>query len=169
MSASDGAGKLVSAEDGLTVVTNGNLLVNLWRRPPSVTRLLRLRAIEDRFVAGLAGRLMGVVSVIEVTAMTGLLGDEEDKLVKEITRRFEPHTVGMAHIVEGKGLKATTTRLVMSALNLFARPGYPIKIVDTAEQAAAWMAPHLPGIPATTIVRCVEQARKALPPEAATR
>ncbi|HEY7954551.1 MAG TPA: hypothetical protein VII38_04625 [Polyangia bacterium] len=133
------------------------LLLVCWRQSPTLAALDDVHEATRRLlVAHPEG--VGVLGI----AQSGMpmIGAAERGRAADLLKDFGKKMRCLASVIEGEGFWAGTTRSVMTAITLMARPPCPTRIFSTVSDAAGWMAPSL-GAPATSALS-IERAVVAM-------
>jgi hypothetical protein len=151
--------RIAYCDDGFCVHYWKNVLVNVWHQQGTLPRLIEMRrvmqALADEYPNGIAE-----LTVLRSTILAQPLPQRERDETNAMAKHFARHTVAQAFVVEGEGFRAATTRMVISGVILFSRPGYPYKTFAEAAPAARWLCETAKlGDAAAILEGCVAEAR----------
>jgi hypothetical protein len=135
-----------------------DVLLVIWRQAPT------LAALDDvheaaRQLTEAAPDGIGVLGVAQ--AGMPMIGAVERRRAGDLLKEFGAHIRALASVIEGSGFLAGTTRSVMTAITLMARPPSPVKIFATVAEAVAWQAP-LVGARAAELAAATEELRRKM-------
>lgn len=143
--------------------TWNDLLLVCWRKAPTLAALDDVHEATRRLLIAHPDGV-GVLGI----AQSGMpmIGAAERKRAADLLKDFGKTMRFLASVIEGDGFWAGTTRSVMTAITLMARPPCPTKIFSTVTDAAGWMAPSLgaPAPSALSIERAVIAMRRQAGP-----
>jgi hypothetical protein len=127
-----------------------------------MVRRQQLRLL-GRFPGGIAS-----LTVIEQRVFLDPIGAKERAEAAAIAKEMAPHTRAIAYVVEGSGFRTVTTRMILTGVNMVARPEHPVKVFDNPVAGAEWIATQLGKTvnESEELLACVGEARAAMPPSA---
>ena len=94
---------------------------------------------------------------------TPLPSAEARELTAELTKEFAPGIRCSVTVIGGQGFWASAVRSVVTATLVLSRNGYPVKIMSTIEEGAAYAAANskVPGVTGERLVQAVALLRES--------
>lgn len=150
-------------DDGLVMAEAGATCIALWRTRPDDFLFERQKTILSEVVLSQPERV-GFLCVIDPKS-----SPPEERIRKATVEMLREHRMGLACVscvVEGQGFRSAISRSVLSGMSLLFGPReFPIKITDTVEHAAIWMANYVTLGPVAAYCETVQSYRDLLTKE----
>ena len=137
-----------------------NLLIVMWRSPPTVTKLEKVDSLFQQLsTAQPATRFVVVLVILDGTANPS---DAAKKRHLELTEHHKNRVKWVAIVVESRGLAATMMRSVVGFLMYFTASQVVQKVFSSPRNAAVWLASKLQGAEPGQISDAIEAVRSQL-------
>lgn len=139
-----------------------SVVIQLWRATLTAERLAKARKHNERCKAQL-GRFAVVTMFATDDGEFGAdISDEARRGVADLVRWSEGVVTAAVGVVEGTGFLTAMIRAAGSGVAMVARATYPLKIVSTVPDGAAWLSSTLrwPEGASARLVRDIEALRQ---------
>jgi hypothetical protein len=148
---------VVAFDEGLSFGNVANVFVGLYRQPATLSRMTastaRLRQVVAQYPEGI-----GQLWVCEETSLASV-GSEVTQRASELSKEFEPHTRGLAYVLEGDGFRVASARMLLSAIRLVARTQHPSRIFSKVAEGTAWLGAQVSGVDERRVMALVDELR----------
>jgi hypothetical protein len=139
-----------------TFGTYRNVTIAIWRSTPTVVALQRIDVHLTRFIRN--HKKFGSIVVLEPTNFS-----PPDQKAREehasLTKKYEEMSIGVAMIIDGRTVKETIYRFVLSTTQLLSSPRVPERVFSSVPAATAWVATLDHAIDPTDLRNAVKEIR----------
>ncbi len=134
--------EVIDVDDEHLVGSYSALLVLMWGARTRAEKLANVIAQGKEFLA----RWPRIAALILVEPDSELPDKEARKKLEEFAQLLLPKTVAAVYVYEGKGIRATATRTLMTMLMLVGPSTVKqYKVTRTLDEALDWLVPYLAG------------------------
>lgn len=147
-------------DEQVSLAFGPRLAVQVWKKDVTLSHLLVLGREIRSFIPECRGRRYASICVIE-PGISLRMSDEVRNTSEGLQREFAPNIQCMVYVVTQAGFVAAAARTVASGFALVTRAPYPLKIMATSAEAAAFVSTHI-DLPAGDIEKLVEDTRKTI-------
>jgi hypothetical protein len=149
-------------DDGLAVGNIGNVMVNVFRQRGTLPRIAQVRARLEKLVAQYPEGVAQIL-VFEETSIDGTVRADERAAGTELAKQFASNILALAYVFEGGGFRATSARMVLSAIRLVSRSQYPNRICSSVPEGTRWLGEQLPGSDMRRVAALIDELRGIIP------
>jgi hypothetical protein len=150
---------VVEANDAWALATRGRLVITVWRRDVTLSRVNAV----DTTIRGLVPRCgklgYGSITVLEPQVSLRMPDDARDAST-QLQRRWDDHMRCSGYLVEGSGFLPAAVRTMTAGMALFTRSKATIRVFGDAPSLAEWISPHV-GLDTREITRTLLEVRGA--------
>lgn len=123
----------------LWVGSYNSILVQVWLREGTLEGLDLVERLQDKL---LERHRQGVSSltILRNVRITKAPVDGLRERAQELQKKYAPHTIGSAQVIEMSGLAGTMARAFVTGLSLVTRTEAPTKVFESVSPATDWLA-----------------------------
>jgi hypothetical protein len=121
----------------------GQSVIHLWRAQLDAARLTRAKRHSERCKAELGRYSFVTMFAIDQGEFSTDISEEARRGVADLAQWSANVVTAAAGVVEGTGFMTAMIRAAGTGVALIAKPKFPVKIVATVPDAAAWLSTTL--------------------------
>lgn len=119
---------------------SGDVVIHFWRAQLNGPRLAAARKHSEKCRAALHRYALVTMFATDIGTFAPDITEEARNGVADLARWSATTVTAAAGVIEGTGFLPAMIRAAGNGVAMVARPAFPLKLVSTVPEAAAWLA-----------------------------